>query len=289
MLNAAALGMPELSTKDIIRAAADKDCLDYKVRGVCFWLDCGPLGCQIRSSEYVSHYLPDAVVMVYAQEPAWSATRTLHQGFGKALSLGGAGWSLGTHGPRYYSASVIGSPALEVMRNFGVLPLCSSAAQAMEPYFLSDADSLSWRFALNITETPKAQRMVGRGSEIWGPLMPRNGFIVQAHATKAASVIAQRAADIVVHRGQKHVYRHMKDECGLGCFGPPALKENSAVGGKWQRLHPSAASCEVFASEDSQTDYADGWESYAWHLWRPYHCCRSVGQKLLKIVEIASH
>ena len=280
----------ELSTPDIVKTVADKDCLDYGVRGVCLWLNCSPLGCQVRSSIYIEHYLPDAVVMVYSENPPWPAARALHKNLRSTLKLGGGGWGTGKHGARYYDASVVGSPALSVVQySHQALALCPSAAKAMEPYFASELDSLRWRFFLGTEHASLLNpRTVGTGANVWGPLMPRNGFIIQAHATKAASVVAQRAADIVSRTGQKHVYRPLPSDCGQGCTGPPAIEENSARGGKWQRLHPSRASCEVFGAKDRSAEYGDGHESYAWHLWRPYRCCKPMGQVLLKIIETES-
>lgn len=277
-----------LSTAEIVKAAADKECLGYALRGACLWLHCDPSGCQVRSSPRIEHYLPDVVVLAYSERSPWRVERALHARLGRALALGGGGAGLGEGGVRFYQASVVGSPALEVMRSTPVLPLCSSAAQALVPYFLSAADSLRWRFVSveGGIQTARSGRFIGSGGDVWGPLMPRDGFIVQEHATKAAAVIAQRAADIVVRPGQGHVYQHLGNDCGKGCSGPPPLQENSAEGGKWQRLYPSRAPCGVFGdTRKHPVDYGDGTESYAWHLWRPYRCCEPLGQKLLKVIE----
>ncbi|EPM83799.1 hypothetical protein A3SM_11308, partial [Pseudomonas syringae pv. actinidiae ICMP 18886] len=43
--------------------------------------------------------------------------------------------------------------------------------------------------------------------DMWGSVYPRSGFIHQADDYKAASVIAQRAGDVVTRSGQVHVYQ----------------------------------------------------------------------------------
>lgn len=277
-----------LGTVELVRAAADRDCLAYRVRGVCLWLNCGPGGCRVRSSPRIGHYLPDAVVLVYSEQSPWEVERLLHEPLMRAQKLGGGGWGVGDHGMRFYRAAVIGSPALSAMERSHVLPLCPSAAHPNRAYFLSAADSMRWRFApfTGLVSPANLRRRIGAGDDVWGPLFPRHGFIVQAHAHKAAAVIAQRAADIVVNKGQKRVYRYLGSECGRGCSGPPALRENSAVGGYWQALHPKRAGCGVFATASSAPVLrGDGTEAYAWHLWRPYQCCKPMGQVLLRVLE----
>lgn len=55
----------DITTPEIAALSLSPLCLDYRVTGVCFFLDCGPFGCTVRTSPRISHYLPDAVVSSY--------------------------------------------------------------------------------------------------------------------------------------------------------------------------------------------------------------------------------
>lgn len=62
------LGAPAaqaLTTLDVGKAVASPQCLNYCFTGVCFFLQCTPLGCTVRTSPKIEHYNPDLVVSVY--------------------------------------------------------------------------------------------------------------------------------------------------------------------------------------------------------------------------------
>ena len=51
--------------------AALPSCTSYQVKGICVWLVCIPLiGCFIRTSVRVAHYVPDVVISTGAA-PGW--------------------------------------------------------------------------------------------------------------------------------------------------------------------------------------------------------------------------
>ena len=91
---AAALFVPlsasAFSTANLLSdsVSALSSCLNYRVKGVCFFLLCTPWGCEIETSIRVSHYLPEVVVSTY-QHPSghpWTD-------WGKTVST--YGWKLG--------------------------------------------------------------------------------------------------------------------------------------------------------------------------------------------------
>ena len=60
--SAASITTPEIIART---SQASFACLNWRATGLCLWLDCGPFGCQVRSSLKVGHYNPDLVVSSY--------------------------------------------------------------------------------------------------------------------------------------------------------------------------------------------------------------------------------
>jgi len=269
--------------------AASKDCIEYKIEGVCLWLRCiGPV-CHITASPRVTHYLPDAVVSVYAHQGKnpWMEM----SGLGKSARYRGGSVStpiqkgLSQHVLRFKSADVIGNPTISTMSYLRKKFSCQSTAISFKPYFLSSLDSFSWIKGIPERLMPQSYvpgwREVGKFPlNTWGSVYPRVGFIANGERVKSAAVIAQRAGDIVTRRWQPHVYVPMKGCKGRGCQAPPPLKENDANTGKWQMLTPVAEKkCSVFGVNDALklkswgADKSDRQQQYAWNLWRKYTCC----------------
>lgn len=63
-----------ISSAAIIASTSSPTCLEYKVVGICYWLLCTPVGCTVKTSTKVRHYIPDAVVSAYANtgENPWT-------------------------------------------------------------------------------------------------------------------------------------------------------------------------------------------------------------------------
>ena len=101
----------------------------------------------------------------------------------------------------FKDTSVIGSPAASVMSQAGNRYFCPSEATVLEPFFLSELDSLSWRAgALSGPEAiypasyiPGLREVGPHAFNSWGPVHPRSGFIVSNEEPKGAAVLAQRA------------------------------------------------------------------------------------------------
>lgn len=286
-----------LTTATLLPSTLSPDCLDYRVVGVCYWLQCTPFGCRVRTSVKVRHYIPDAVVSAYSntgQNP-WLEVRPM--GIPNPMAkAGGDGTTNQEHEnnlAKFKNADVIGHPGGAVFSQFANASgySCKGAGSAFAPYFLSTLDALSWRNNVPEMMYPESlvpgQREIGNRSSLnlWGTVYPRGGFLHQADDYKAAAVIAQRAGDIVTRRGQPHVYQPLLARASAGYWPAGALLESDAKTGKWQALTPRLSpSCAVFPHTTPLVQAKQG--DYAWALWRPYSCCRKRGQVLLSSTDL---
>ncbi|WP_017707655.1 TIGR03756 family integrating conjugative element protein, partial [Pseudomonas syringae] len=163
---------------------------------------------------------------------------------------------------------------------------CQGAATPYMPYLLSTLDTVAWRYGVPESVYPEAlipgRREVGglTSGDMWGSVYPRSGFIHQVDDYKAASVIAQRAGDVVTRSGQVHVYQPLLAQPQPGYWPAGELIETDATTGKWQELTPALSqSCAVFPNSQTRMQATDG--AYAWALWRSYSCCKRAGQTFL--------
>ncbi|HBO1242293.1 TPA: TIGR03756 family integrating conjugative element protein [Pseudomonas aeruginosa] len=232
-LLAGLLGLPAalmaLSTADITASTGSKDCLSYRVVGICYWLFCTPYGCQVRTSTKVRHYIPDAVVSSYANtgENPWRDVRRFSPVTAQAQS-GAANTAGNSHEAptlRFKNADLIGHPGGWAFSQFAGQSgyTCAGAGTAFMPYLLSTLDTLAWRYGIPETVYPESltpgRREIGSraASDLWGNLYPRSGFVQQTDDYKAAAVVAQRAGDIVTRRGQVHMYQPLLADKQDGC------------------------------------------------------------------------
>ncbi|WP_057385111.1 TIGR03756 family integrating conjugative element protein [Pseudomonas aeruginosa] len=286
-----------LDTVSIGTSSLSPNCLEYRIVGICYWLQCGLGGCRVRTSVKVRHYVPDAVVSSYANtgENPWtevrllSATNTTAQGGGDGTS----NQSNENNLAKFRNADVIGHPAGVMFNSFasGSGYSCQGAGTPFMPYLLSALDTLAWRY--NIPElaypeslVPGLREIGGRlRGNLWGNVYPRGGHLHQVDDHKASAVVAQRAGDIVTRRGQPHVYQALLASKKEGYWPAGALEEGKAATGKWQELSPRmSSSCAVFPNNNALTQATRG--DYAWALWRPYSCCKRRGQKFLGSTDI---
>lgn len=68
-----------LNAATIVASTLSPDCLEYRVTGICYWLNCTWTGCTVRTSAKVRHYIPDAVVSSYSNtgENPWIEVRAM--------------------------------------------------------------------------------------------------------------------------------------------------------------------------------------------------------------------
>ena len=50
-----------------VQPAVLRNCMQWTIIGLCFWLSCGLFGCRIRISVLIGNYNPDLVVSAYQQ------------------------------------------------------------------------------------------------------------------------------------------------------------------------------------------------------------------------------
>mgnify|MGYP005840711029 CR=1 FL=1 len=267
------------------------ECINWRISGMCFWLDCGLTGCSIKSSVRVSHRIPDLVVTAYSGgKSPWTETSWLNMD--EATVISNRGRTQGSTDTDFKKVDVIGHPATLVFDELNKVTkglFCKSCADAFKPYFISGFDRLGWHsgipemFSIN---TLTGARVMGTPLVRFGNLWPRTGWTVHAEDPKSAALAAQRAADLVTSDEQAaRVYQSVSHDCGTGCWAPPPVKENDASTHRWQMLTPVKQSgTEIFGQ---QTGWArgkyTGSEQYAWSLWRPYSCCRPRGAFLYSV------
>lgn len=309
----ARLAIADTNTAKIVAdtVGAGLTCMEWKPAGVCFWLNCGFFGCNVRASVKIFHYSPDLVVSTYhsVQLHPWAD-------WGKSLAastypaantlLAGLTDSAGTRtradgrdrNHPYRDADAFGHP----VASLGGLGLtCPIAAvSAFRPYFQSQLDALVWRQILptELLFPPSVLpglREIGHWPlNTWGNLYPRDGRITQASEPKAAAVIASRVGDIVTRRAQPHVYSPVSlgitNRRGQRIWLPPPLLQADANSGKWQMLDPQVdRGCYAFGANDSvlPLSWSDGRGALAggavFNLWRPYRCCRIRGAFIASI------
>ena len=304
----------DLGTTDILSrtAQASLACLQWMPVGLCFWLRCTWISCDVESSLKIGHYNPDLVVSSYnelGQNPWRDIRRVLgnaqtHAANGilgrlSGIAVGSAGNRTEGSGHRehknliFRETDAIGHPAL-------ALPIlgnrrCVSQARAFVPYFISGLDALSWRQAVpeslySASVIPGLREVGSWPLQTWGAVFPRTGWSIQAEEPKAAALTAQRAGDIVTRRAQPHVYLPLRGRASANqqIWSPDSLIEGDAGTGYWQMLSPMVDSdCAVFGTNDLNS--ASGWGGdrvdehgdYIWSLWRPYQCCERRGQWFL--------
>ncbi|MCK6408405.1 MAG: TIGR03756 family integrating conjugative element protein [Thauera sp.] len=296
LLLSAATATFALDTATIVSSALSRDCLEYRVVGVCYWLNCGRSGCSVRTSVKVHHYVPDAVVSSYSNtgENPWREVRAMSMPnpTAKAGGDGTTNHDNENNLAKFKNADVVGHPGGMVFRQFASTSgySCEGAGTAFMPYLLSTLDTLAWRYNVPEMAYPEALvpglREIGTrtGLNLWGNVYPRGGFLHQTDDHESAAVVAQRAGDIVTRRNQTHVYQPLLASARDGYWPAGALMETDASTGKWQELTPTLSnSCVVFPHSRTRVQAQQG--DYAWALWRPYSCCRRRGQVFLGSVD----
>jgi len=281
-----------ISSAAIIASTSSPTCLEYKVVGICYWLLCTPVGCTVKTSTKVRHYIPDAVVSAYANTGENPWTEVSPMGAPNAAAQAGNDGTTNHNAEnniaKFKEADVIGHPGAALFSRFASSfgYSCHGATTPYVPYMLSTLDTLAWRYGVPESVYPEAlipgMREVGGllSADMWGSVYPRSGFIHQVDDFKAGAVVAQRAGDVTTRVGQPHIYLPMRGLAEPGYWPAGELKEGDASTGKWQQLTPTMSlTCAVFPSPGPNADAVD--EAYAWALWRPYSCCQRKGQTFL--------
>lgn len=282
-----------ITTPEIVARSNSLSCMQWRISGVCFWLNCGITGCSVETSIRYSHFSPSLVVTSYAPlgESPWTEMRLALgaaqvaandaqyavMGVAPASLQGSGGYTekppvRKTHKNTVFkSAEVFGGPGniATMLSSFGFPVACpmTDVAPAF-PYFLSGVDTVAWRSAL--TEIIYPETWIPGLDEIgswplnsWGSVHPRNGFVTQSEDPKAGAVIAQRAADIATRTAQPHVYTPVGSipgwpDGGMRVEEPPEINANDPDSCLWQQLAPNPSSeCIVFGENDTADVFAN--------------------------------
>ena len=294
----------DMITSEIIEATRQgaANCLDWKLIGTCFWLECGLTGCTVRTSPKVSHFLPDLVVTVQTEpaQQAWREMRTFYHGIQEQAietavgvvarhpagfgSLSMSSINSSSISLRYLEADVFGhpQPSLAIVNDYGFT--CRSVTTRLYPYYMSAMDAIAWRDPsfdrAHLASTTPGQFEIGRWPfNSWGSVFPRTGWVKNADLAMGAAVTAQRAAFIAT--GDDVLRPHTRVGTGTRTNRAPGrIDTNDAFKGKWQLIHPVIRdSCSVFGSRPSpmQRDRRED-HHLVWNLWRGYKCCQKAGQ-----------
>ena len=287
----------KINTVDISASTLSPDCLEYRIAGICYWLLCTPLGCKVKTSVKVKHYVPDAVVTSYVStgDSPWTETAIMGTPVPGAQSGSYATSNQANENAiaKFNNVDGIGHPSSSLFNQFvsSYGYSCQGAGQSFIPYFISTLDTVAWRY--NVPEVAYPESLIPGTREIgsrtsanlWGNVYPRGGFTHQADDYKAAATNAQRAGDIVTRRGQPHVYLPLLANKKDGYWPAGELIESKASTGKWQALTPkTSSSCQVFPDNQTLHEQADD-GAYGWTLWRPYSCCKRRGQTFLYSID----
>lgn len=277
-----AAAQESITTPEIVAAGTNFDCMQWRISGTCFWLDCSPL-CSVKTSIHVEHFSPALVVSTMGEtgDNPWTEISWVHgtveeaahkaqfaiQGVNMSRPLPGGKFvnRQGAHdkreGMHFKAANVIGGPGniANIAATFGFPLFCPMTdVTPLYPYFLSGVDAVAWTTgtfeALYAATWIPGMREIGSRSltnplgNTWGSVFPRHGFVDQPDDVKAGAVIAQRAADIVYKSGQPHLYTRVGDapgawgDDGFRVFEPEELEEANPDNSLWQMLVPKRES-----------------------------------------------
>lgn len=283
-----------------LAAPKNPDCLRFMLVGICIWVTCTNVGCDVEIALKYGHFNPDLLVMV--RNP---------QGINRVEDS----YRPDTHNRNHQN--LIYRETLAVGHPLAGQIYCPSQADSGVPYFISELDAVGWRWGIPDMLFPPSYvpglREIGFWPlNTWGPVYPRGGWTIQTEDPKAAAIVAQRTGDIVTRTGEPHVYRSLSGPVidGRKFTWPPfiGLTENTNRGGDWQLMPPKSQDssttssnskitpfCEVFGENDtiSITGWGGGKVSpdgdYLFTLWRPYTCCEIKGATLAFYIDFVPY
>jgi integrating conjugative element protein (TIGR03756 family) len=269
-------------------------CLHFHIIGACVWFS--PFT-GYSTTPLVEYYSPDLVASVFNRpgDNPWSeinetldqAGKKTEQQIVSSLAHDDAGSGQHSYGSIqeqntfFKEADVIGNPGLAMLSQPGLL---ASTAVPLNPYYQSMLDAGMWRgfpnFPSILAEEAKAMMAdithhVGAGPIYWGGIYPHEGKVATTNDAKAASVIAQRAADLTTSTAiPGHIYQPLPNQCGEHCDATP-IQENSDKT-QFQMIYPNQEdTCDYFGKTLSYGESAEirAQGAYIWIIWRYYRGC----------------
>lgn len=286
-------------------------CVDFALKGTCFWLVCKPF-CKVKTTPYIRHYSPDAVVSVYDTKgnSPFTGTNTFTKLISLALGRGANGGekkptrkkgSRQNNSISYRLADVYGSPAAWTLNGWlsSLYFACEPTSNTLQPYFVSSSNPLFWYSGmvdsvLNFDEIIKSDKYLSERNDgdkpeyiiktqpFWGQIYPRVGALQGQDHYRSSAVIAARAIDSVIE-GRYDIF-NMKLKGRKGSYYLPAEKFETHTSdfGKFQMLYPFKESgCHILGDKtlrDKKSLDGFGYRrsssgDYAWHFWRKITCC----------------
>jgi len=301
------------------------NCASWDLTGGCVWYrwKCGWTGCRLKltTTLKVEHYVPDVTFQTYknAQETPWKETGAILAGAqaeydGSIIStilsamgsgvdeLGGGGGTeskAASHSNMTFNlVDAFGNPANSVLGQFASFSpiggVCKSRLSAYYPYYISNLDTVAWRFGvpemIYLESLNPFGSLLGTQDFNYGGFYPRVGHSTNHDELKESALTTFRAAHFVSRRSQAHIYTTISSEDNVNRRkkeGYHGLKTGdqgaiSLTAGKWQQVSPAAeTSCNYMPLPISSINPTDGKSNYrsddghyVWNLWRRYECCK---------------
>jgi len=292
-------------------------CLDLEVVGACVWMTCLPGGCSFQTTAKVKNFVPELVIQAYdrANGEPWTESQDLNQ-----ISQGDAdsSWVMniinliesidlsnidvrggstseahkGQHANLTFKlADAYGNPSIIPFNALASSTggyVCGGTVTPFFPYFISNLDSIAWRWDVPEMFYPQSLAVIG-GNNLgnalnnYGPIYPRHGFMTAQDPLKAATLAAYRLAHIVTRKNEPHLYFTIDKDSDDGYWPPGSLDEDDDDTGQWQMLYPEKeTSCRDFpygGNPSASRRSTDG--SYIWNFWRAFKCCPRGGMILV--------
>lgn len=310
-----------ISTDEIFQYTMETDpmsCMDWKPVGICVWMTCYLLACEFDWSIKFRNFVPDLVVQSYdrANGEPWTESQKINQ-FSQADS--DSSWvmkligliedydlsDIGTKGGissqahkskhaglNFKLVDIYGNPAalMYLAANKVGEYICKGATTPFFPYFISNLDSIQWRWDMPEFFYPMSWDVI---THIWdlddgydntyGGIYPRMGFSTGQDPLKAAVLTAFRAGHVVTRKGQPHVYYTAKGKDKKGYWVPDGLDKDEKGTGQFQMLYPDVEEdCTSFPlGKEPAAKKRSSDNSYVWNFWREYKCCEKKGAVLL--------
>lgn len=308
-----------INTSELVTrtTSAFLNCADFELVGGCFWwrLKCGWTGCKLKitMTPRVEHYVPDLTVQTYKNttktpvkemDSVLSAAQADYDGGLISVILDALdapldelGSGNGSENGRFShsnttnnSVDIFGNPAASVISSAGSFlgVTCGTSLTPMYPYYISNLDTLAWRFGIPESIYPQSlnpfDNLLGDNLFNFGGIYPRIGSSSNHDELKDSALSAFRSAHFVTRAGESHVYTYpaQNKQVSKGIHDRPGPITKTS--GKWQQVSPAGEdSCHFMPYDmninvvDGRNEYRSDDGGYVWNLWRLYSCCTKPG------------
>jgi integrating conjugative element protein (TIGR03756 family) len=308
-----------INSAEIIQStmSAALSCMNWELRGACVWMTCAvPPLCVFKTSVKVQNHVPDIVIQSYdrANGEPWTESQDINQvsqgtsdsswvttliSWVESVPINKVAGGQSTESTKnkhvnldFKLVDAYGNPAVIAFNtlaqsSFGLA--CAGRTHPFYPYFISNLDSIAWRWNLPEIFYPQSWAVfvpaykLGSHSNMYGSIYPRTGFVTQADPLKTGVVTAFRAMHFITRQNEPHLYFTIGQNSEPGYWPAAPLDQNDGDTGLFQMLYPDKeSSCQKFPMSGTPSPSkrsTDG--SYVWNFWKAYKCCERVGQVLV--------